>query len=58
MTVDEILNRFTKWEREEVYPPIYPLNISLMLGEMATVNYIELKNGRAYPKNLPPTEVE
>lgn len=53
MTVDEILSKFTKFEREEVYPPIYELNVSLMLDEMATVNYIELKEGKAYPKNLP-----
>ena len=50
MTVGEILSQFTKWEREEVYPPIYPVNVSLMLGEMATVDYIELRDGRAYPK--------
>ena len=53
MTIEEILNRFTRFEREEIYPPIYPLNVSLMLGEMATVGYIELRDGRAYPKNPP-----
>ena len=53
MTVDEILGQFTQWEREEIYPPIYPLNVSLMLGEMATVDYIEMRDGKAYPKNPP-----
>lgn len=53
MTVDEILNKYTKWEQEEVYPPIYPLNVSLMLDEMAVVNYIEMRDGKAYPKNPP-----
>jgi uncharacterized repeat protein (TIGR04076 family) len=53
MTADEILAKFTKFEREEIYPPIYHLNISLMLDEMAVVNYIEIKDGKAYPKNLP-----
>jgi uncharacterized repeat protein (TIGR04076 family) len=53
MTPDEILNKFTRWEREEVYPPLYPLDLSLMLGELATVNYIELRDGKAYPKNPP-----
>jgi hypothetical protein len=53
MNIDEILNKFSRWEREEIYPPIYPLNLSLMLNEMATVNYIELKEGKAYPKNPP-----
>lgn len=53
MTADEILNKFTGWEREEVYPPLYSLNMALMLNELATVNYIELKDGRAYPGNPP-----
>ena len=53
MTVDEILDQFTQWEREEIYPPIYPLNVFLMLGEMATVDYIEMRDGKAYPKNTP-----
>jgi hypothetical protein len=53
MTIEGILNQFTQWEREEIYPPIYPLNVSLMLEEMATVDYIELREGRAYPKNAP-----
>jgi hypothetical protein len=53
MTVDELLNKYTKWEQEEIYPPIYNVNVSLMLGEMATVDYIEMRDGRAYPKNPP-----
>ena len=53
MTVDEILNKYTKWEREEIYPPIHPLYVSLVLDEMATVDYIELRDGKAYPKNFP-----
>jgi hypothetical protein len=53
MTVPEILNKFTKWEREEIYPPLYELNVSLMLEEMAVVNYIELRDGKAYPGNPP-----
>ena len=53
MTPDEILNKYTKWEREELYPPIYSVNLSLILGELATVDYIEMRDGRAYPKNLP-----
>jgi hypothetical protein len=53
MTIDEILSKFTRWEKEEIYPPIYPVNVSLMLGELAAVDYIELRHGRAYPKNPP-----
>ena len=50
MTVDEILNKYTDREREEIYPPLYPVNVQLMLEELAEVNYIELRDGRAYPK--------
>jgi hypothetical protein len=53
MTVKQILNKFTKFEREEIYPPIYDLNVSLMLDEMALVNYVEIKDGKVYPKNPP-----
>jgi hypothetical protein len=53
LTVDGILDKYTQWEREEVYPPIYHLNVALMLDEMAVVDYIELKDGKAYPKNPP-----
>ena len=53
MTVDEILDKYTRWEREEVYPPIYPLNVSLMLDELATVGYVEMRDGRAYPLDRP-----
>lgn len=53
MMVDEILNKFTRFEREEIYHPIYQLNVSLMLDEMAIVDCIEMRDGRAYPKNLP-----
>ncbi len=47
---DEILERFSKWEREEISPPLYPLMLELMLDELAEVNYIDLRDGKAYPK--------
>ncbi|HEY96381.1 MAG TPA: hypothetical protein G4O15_15760 [Dehalococcoidia bacterium] len=50
MTADEILQKYNDFEREEVYPPIYNLNVSLMLDEMAVVGYVEMIDGRAYPK--------
>jgi hypothetical protein len=53
ITVDEILNKYTKWDREEVYPPLHPLYVSLMLDEMAVVDYVEMRDGKAYPKNPP-----
>jgi uncharacterized repeat protein (TIGR04076 family) len=50
MTVEEILQKFTDFERDEIYPPLYAVNVQLMLDELAEVNYIELRDGKAYPK--------
>ena len=48
MTVNEILDTYTQFEREEIYPPIYDLNVSLMLDELAVVGYLEMRDGRAF----------
>jgi hypothetical protein len=53
MTVDEILGKYSDWERDEIYPPLHPLYVSLVLDEMAVVDYIEMREGKAYPKNPP-----
>jgi uncharacterized repeat protein (TIGR04076 family) len=47
---EEILEEFSEWEREEVYPPLSIVNVRLMLQELAEVGYIELIDGKAYPK--------
>jgi uncharacterized repeat protein (TIGR04076 family) len=46
----DVLGRFTKWEKEDIYPPLGPVNLELMLGELEGAGYIELRDGRAYPK--------
>jgi len=48
--LQEILNRFSDWEREEIWPPLTPMNMEMMLDELEQVNYIEIRNGKAYPK--------
>lgn len=45
----DIIKRFTKWEREEIYPRLGPVLIGLLLEELETVGYITIRNGRAYP---------
>jgi uncharacterized repeat protein (TIGR04076 family) len=50
LTAEEVLNRFSEWEREEIYPPLTRINVQLMLEELTEVDYLELKEGRAYPK--------
>jgi hypothetical protein len=51
MTVDEIIKMFTDFERDEIYPPLYPLNVQLMLDELEEVGYVEQRDGKAYPGN-------
>jgi hypothetical protein len=57
ITVKEIPGKYSKFEREEIYPPIYDLNVNLMPDEMAAVDYIEWRGNKVYPKN-PPDAVE
>jgi hypothetical protein len=49
--VDEIIKMFTDFERDEIYPPLYPLNVQLMLDELEEVGYVEQRDGKAYPGN-------
>ena len=50
MTVEEILQKFTDFERDEIHPPLYNVIVQLMLDELEEVGYVELKDGKAYPK--------
>lgn len=50
ISTDEILDRFSEWEREEIFPPLTPLMLELMLDELEHVNYIEIRDGKAYLK--------
>lgn len=49
LTVDGIINKFSDYEKS-LYPTLTPDFVQLALEEMAAVNYIDLKNGKAYPK--------
>jgi hypothetical protein len=49
ITKDQILQKFTEWERNEIYPPLTPLVTECLLDEMAHVKYIELRDGKYYP---------
>jgi uncharacterized repeat protein (TIGR04076 family) len=50
LTVDDILSKYNDFERYDVYPQLNPGIVKLMLEEMETVNYIEMKEGKAYPQ--------
>ncbi len=53
LTPEEVIARFSDWERDEIYPPLIPLNTKILMDELATVGYIEYRDGRAYPKSSP-----
>lgn len=48
LTVDDIMNKFSDYEKK-LYPKLSPDFVHQALIEMATVNYIEIRNGKAYP---------
>ena len=47
---DMIIKRFTDWERDEIFPPLTPVVVELMLDELAETDYIKIAEGRAYPR--------
>ncbi len=49
----EILAKFTQWEREEIYPRLGSAVLEIMVEELAGVGYIELRDGKVYPKDEP-----
>jgi hypothetical protein len=51
LTVNDILSKYNDFERNVVYPKLTPALVEILLDEMATVGYIELKDGKAYPGN-------
>lgn len=51
LTPDEVLARFTDWERDEIYPQLTPILSRLFIDELATTDYVEYREGRVYPKS-------
>lgn len=47
----EVLESFAKWEIEDIYPPLGPVNVELMMAELEGAGYIKLLDGKAYPKS-------
>ena len=45
-----IVKRFTDWERDEIFPPLTPVVVDLMLDELAETGYIKIVQGKAYPQ--------
>jgi uncharacterized repeat protein (TIGR04076 family) len=49
ITLDQILQKFTEWERNEIYPPLTRLVADCLLDEMAMVKYVDIRDGKYYP---------
>ena len=45
---DMIINRFSDWERDEIFPPLTHAVVDLMLDELAETGYIKIREGKAY----------
>ena len=45
---DEIINRFTDFEREKISPPLTPVLMGVLLDALVDMKYIEIRDGKAY----------
>jgi len=46
--VSKILDEFTKEEREDIYPPLSPVMVQVLVEELELVGYIKIQEGKAY----------
>ncbi len=54
MTASEILDRFTPFERDEISPPLTTVFLEVMLNALADVNYVQVRDGKAYSTGRKP----
>jgi hypothetical protein len=49
-----VLSRFTDWERDNIFPPLTPVVMELMIDELSEAGYIRVVDGKTYPldKNI------
>jgi len=50
----EILGKFTDFEREKISPPLTPVLLEVLLDALVDMNYIEIRDGRAYATGREP----
>lgn len=50
----EISNRFTEYEKEEISPRLTPVLLEVLLEALSDMNYIEIKDGKAYASGRQP----
>jgi len=54
INTDEILGKFTDFERDDISPPLTPILVQILLEALTDMNYIELRDGRAYATGREP----
>ncbi|MEM3666178.1 MAG: hypothetical protein QW222_03735 [Candidatus Bathyarchaeia archaeon] len=45
---DRIFYEFTQEEREDIYPPLFPLTLQALLEELELIGYVEIKNEKVF----------
>lgn len=51
ISIETILARFSEWERDEMFPPLTPILLDLMLDELVQTGYVDVRDGKAHPGN-------
>jgi uncharacterized repeat protein (TIGR04076 family) len=52
--VDNILDKFTDFERNEISPPLKPVLLDVLMDGLTDMGYVEVRNGEAYPTGKEP----
>jgi hypothetical protein len=52
--IDEILGRFTDFERDKISPPLTPVLLEVLLDALTDMKYIEIRDGSAYATGREP----
>ena len=51
---EEIINRFTDFERKKISPPLTPVLMGVLLDALVDMNYLEIRDGKAYTTGRKP----
>ena len=52
--IDEILDRFTEFERGKISPPLTPVLMEVLLDALTDMKYVEIRDGRVYATGKEP----
>jgi uncharacterized repeat protein (TIGR04076 family) len=52
--IDEILDRFSNFEREKISPPLTPVLLEVIMDALTDMNYVEIRDERAYATGREP----